>query len=98
MLENLRKKGQPVTKELQDMADWLDGLEASANEAEVGWFPASQRQLQCHHHAAVVHLRLPLVKYTSSTAGPPCPHMEHCCLQIDKLAWQLQLYVQLHCR
>jgi hypothetical protein len=35
MLENLRKKGQPVTKELQDMADWLDGLEASANEAEV---------------------------------------------------------------
>ncbi len=35
MIENLRKKGQPVTKELQDMADWLDGLEASANEAEV---------------------------------------------------------------
>lgn len=38
MLENLRKKGQPVTKELQDMADWLDGLEASANEAEVRMF------------------------------------------------------------
>ncbi len=31
MLENMRKKGQPITPKLQEMADWLDSLEAGAD-------------------------------------------------------------------
>lgn len=34
MLDNMRKKGQPITPKLQEMADWLDGLEAGAAGAE----------------------------------------------------------------
>ena len=31
MVEDMKKKGKPVTPKMQEMADWLDGLEANAN-------------------------------------------------------------------
>ena len=36
MLEGVRKRGQPVTPKLQEMADWLDSLEADAGGADGG--------------------------------------------------------------
>ena len=37
MIEDMRKKGKPVTPKLQEMADWLDSLEAgSAAGAQPG--------------------------------------------------------------
>lgn len=30
MLDNMRKKGQPITPQLQEMANWLDSLETNA--------------------------------------------------------------------
>lgn len=36
MLEGVRKRGQPVTPKLQEMADWLDSLEADAGGGDGG--------------------------------------------------------------
>ena len=33
MIEGMKKKGQPVTPKLQEMADWLDSLESGADSA-----------------------------------------------------------------
>ncbi len=33
MLEGMKQKGQPITPKMQEMADWLDGLEAGADGA-----------------------------------------------------------------
>lgn len=34
MLDNMRKKGQPITPQLQEMANWLDSLESGAGGAD----------------------------------------------------------------
>jgi hypothetical protein len=58
MLEEMRKKGKPISPKMQQMADWLDSLEAGqaagGQPGEVRpLFPADTRSTKWQWHIAV---------------------------------------------